>query len=344
MEKTGNNHSTEINIEGFKIDIGYLIKNDLMPEYFNHPLIVQWDITRKCNFKCLHCYNNSGKQLSNELTHKQKISVAKQIVEAKIYRMCISGGEPILNKSFWEIAKILKKGHVMAGTITNGWFLNYENVKLYTKYFHPIFVSIDGVKPKTHDYIRGVKGSWERAIKACKLITKNKGMLSLATTVFPLNINEIEDIIDLAYNLNALEIRFDEVRLLGRAIAHTKKLKLTEEQSLNLKKIILDKQKEYIGKLQIDILPTNLYSYSMASANIPPMFLYISPTGTCAPDSCLPFSGGSLKNKSLNEVWDKLKTIHKNKKYLKQSLSVKTGKDFIKMSKIPYLNGELHDR
>ena len=88
--------TNEMDVEGFKIQIDQLIEEKIVPDYFNTPLIGLWEITRECNLNCIFCYNSSGKKLSNELTHEQKINVAKQIVDAKIYRMCISGGEPIL--------------------------------------------------------------------------------------------------------------------------------------------------------------------------------------------------------------------------------------------------------
>jgi MoaA/NifB/PqqE/SkfB family radical SAM enzyme len=333
----------EINIQGFKIRIDDLKKEKLMPEYFNTPLVGVWEITRECNLRCVFCYNNSGKKLPNELTHDQKINVAKQIVDAKIYRMCISGGEPILSPSFWDIAKIFKDGKILCNTITNGSYVNEENISSYTKYFSNIQVSLDGSSQKTHDTLRGKKGSWEKAVEACKLIRNNKGYFSIATVVTPINLNEIEQIIDLAYNLGASLVRIDEARFIGRAATKTGVLKLSRKQVDKLTKIVKEKKNEYEGKMNIDILPKIQYSYVRGFAKIPPEAIYISPVGVCSIDPILPFSGGSLKEKSLKEIWNELKTSHKNRDFINYSLKVKTGRDFEKLNKIPYVNGELHD-
>jgi len=114
----------EIDIEGFKIQMEQRKKEKIMPDYFNTPLVGLWEITRACNLRCIFCYNDSGKKLSNELAHEQKINVAKQIVDAKIYRMCISGGEPILSPSFWDIAKIFKDGRIFHYFCNNLNFCN----------------------------------------------------------------------------------------------------------------------------------------------------------------------------------------------------------------------------
>ena len=333
----------EINIQGFKIQIDDLIKEKLIPEYFNTPLIGQWEITRECNLRCIFCYNNSGKKLPNELTHDQKINVAKQIVDAKIYRMCISGGEPILSPSFWDIAKILKEGKILCNTITNGWYVNEENAPLYTKYFDHIQVSLDGRTKETHDKMRCKKGSWENVVNACKLISSG-GKFSIATVVTPINLHEIEELIDFAYSLGAMDIQIDEAKYTGRAATKIDTITLSKKQVSELINIVKKKKNEYNKKaMNIDIMPKTQYNYVRGFAEIPPVSIYISPTGTCAVDPVLPFSGGSLKEKSLKEIWNELKTIHKNKDFINYSLKIKTGKDFQNLNKIPYANGELHD-
>jgi len=335
----------EIDIEGFKIHISSLKEENLIPEYFRAPLIAQWEITRACNLRCVFCYNNSGKKHPNELTYEQKINVAKQIIDEKIYRLCISGGEPILDESFWDLAKIFKNGNVLCNTITNGWEVNSETAPLYTKYFSSIQISLDSSNEKIHDKLRGRRGSWRRAVNACKLIVENKGHLMVSTVVTPFNIGEVSELIDLSYKLGAANHRLDEAMLLGRAAKNKDSVALTKKQYVDLSNIVKEKKKQYEkSRFFIDLLPKTKYSYIAASAKIPPLLMYISPTGTCAIDSDMPFSGGSLKEKTLKEIWDVLKTSHKNKEFIRQSLKVKTKKDFTKLDEIPYLKGELHDQ
>jgi MoaA/NifB/PqqE/SkfB family radical SAM enzyme len=337
--------SNDINIDGFKIKIDDFIEEKILPDHFNSPFIGQWEITRECNLRCIFCYNNSGEKHSNELTHEQKINVANQIVDEKIYRMCISGGEPILCESFWDIAKILKQGNIFCNTITNGWFVNEENSSLYANYFKSIQISLDGRKKDTHDKLRGKKGSWEKAVNACRLIKEAGGRISIATVVNPINLSELEELIDFTYSLGATDMRLDEVIFTGRASNRTyDDISLSEKQSSQLEKIIKNKKNEYNEKMfNVDIVPKTQYNYVRGFAKIPPLSIYISPTGTCAIDPVLPFSGGSLKEKNLKEIWNELKTIHKNKDFINYSLKIKTGKDFKNIDNIPYAKGELHD-
>ena len=56
------NQIEEIDVDGFKIRLKDLTKNNIIPEYFNAPLLILWELTRECNLKCIQCYNNSYKK------------------------------------------------------------------------------------------------------------------------------------------------------------------------------------------------------------------------------------------------------------------------------------------
>ena len=45
------------------------------------PLVVSLDVTSACNYRCLHCYNNSGEKSCDELTDEEIFDVAEQIAE-----------------------------------------------------------------------------------------------------------------------------------------------------------------------------------------------------------------------------------------------------------------------
>ena len=336
----------EIDVEGFKIRISDLIQNRLLPQYFKAPLVGLWEITRACNLSCIHCYNNSGKKLSTELTHSQRLDVAQQIVDAKIMRVCLSGGEPILSKSFWDVAEKLKQGKVMCNTITNGWFIDQEIAKKFSKYFKNIQVSIDGATAKTHDKIRGKKGSFDRAVNAVKSLIENGVNVSICFTINSINANELDKVIELADSLGAFIFRTDRVRFLGRAAINQNKYNFypSDEQIKTMNKTIIENKKKYENKMIIEYFSDSVRAYTDLITNIPNYNIYISPSGRCAPDSMIPFSGGSLKEKSLLEIWDELKNCNSNPKYAKLVNQIKTNQDFLKLPVVPYVGGELHDK
>jgi MoaA/NifB/PqqE/SkfB family radical SAM enzyme len=234
----------------------------------------------------------------------------------------------------------------MCNTITNGWFINEDVAKRFSNYFKYVQVSIDGVKPETHDKIRGKKGSFKRAVNACKYLIDNGVTVSVCFTVNSLNAFEVDDAIELSNDIGASIFRTDKIRLLGRAAINQNKFGFypTNEQIDFMDRIIHEKRKQYENKMIIEYFSDSVRAYTDLITNIPNYILYISPSGRCAPDSMIPFSGGSLKDASLIDNWNGLKLCYKNIKYVDIVNQIKTNQDFLKLPEIPYVKGELHDK
>src|SRR5690606_24498518 len=61
------------------------------PQWFAAPLMVVWNITRACNLKCRHCYEDaSGAPRENELTLEEKIGVVDQMGDAGVPFLAIA--------------------------------------------------------------------------------------------------------------------------------------------------------------------------------------------------------------------------------------------------------------
>lgn len=123
-------------------------------------------ITANCMFHCQMC----------DFWHHQYIDPdldlikywIKELADFGIKHIAIGGGEPFLRKDLVDIVKEIKKYKIQCSLTTNGWLIGQVT-------FPPVDsceISIDGATPETHDKIRGVKGSWERAINAIKIAQK----------------------------------------------------------------------------------------------------------------------------------------------------------------------------
>ena len=257
----------------------------------------------------------------------------------------MSGGEPILCESFWDVAEILNTGKVMVSTITNGWLVNDKNADLYSKYFKFVQVSIDGASPRVHDSIRGEKGSYERAVNACRYLVDNGVKLFISCVATSINAHETGELIDKSYDLGATSFRIDKVRFTGRAACNSKKFNLypSKKQVSKIEKIIQKKKEEYGKEMNIDYFTDSVRAYNDYLLHVPNYLFYISPSGRCAPDSMIPFSGGSLKEKPLKEIWTDLRCCNKNTDYIKVISKIRSNEDYLKLPSIPYVGGELHD-
>lgn len=212
------------------------------------PLRITWDITKKCNLFCLHCYNRSGSS-DNELNLQEIKKILKNIIESDIFIVTLSGGEPLLKKELWFILEILNDNGIKTNLITNGTLLDEKISEKLSKYVSDVQISIDGLK-KTHDHQRGVEGTFDRAIQGCKYLIDNGVHVSLNTVITKNNMKEISDIIELSLNLNVDAYRVTRFIPMGRGMEH-RDLLLSPKEFKTVFEYLLKKRKELKGKLNI---------------------------------------------------------------------------------------------
>lgn len=160
-----------------------------MPQNFLDLHIVDF-----CQLNCKHCYLNKG----NSVMPLDMIrSICTDFLQTAFplpqSTIILSGGDPLLHPNFIAACNIVRKlnGHVAMST----------NGILIPKYVHTfqkndgIQVSVDGDE-KAHDFIRG-KGSYEKAVRALKLLDEHKIRHSIAFTINQMNKHCVDHIIDL---------------------------------------------------------------------------------------------------------------------------------------------------
>src|SRR3990172_4989675 len=114
------------------------------------PFLVVWDFTHKCNLNCKHCYSNSGTVLEYELTTKEALDIVDQLADAGVTALAFSGGEPLIRKDFFEVARHAVKRGLYVSVATNGTLLTKENVKkLKQTGVNYVEVSVDGGTAQT---------------------------------------------------------------------------------------------------------------------------------------------------------------------------------------------------
>ena len=132
-----------------------------------------WSITGACNFKCRHCYMEAPCHRQCDISTDEAKRMIQQLSECGIYRVKITGGEPLLRKDFWQLIDELQHNHIVVDEIyTNGWFIT-ENVLRGFKergLTPTINMSYDGLE--CHDWMRRVVGAEQAVIQAFKLCDK----------------------------------------------------------------------------------------------------------------------------------------------------------------------------
>lgn len=158
------------------------VNNNQYYRYYDNRFVrsVFWSITGRCNFRCRHCFMDAPEGALGELTHEQAIHLIDQMAECGVLRVDLTGGEPFVRQDFWKLIERIQYNQITIGQVyTNGWLLTPSVLDEFEKRnLKPeISISFDGVG--WHDWMRGVSGAEEAAVKALRLC-KERG--------FPVNV------------------------------------------------------------------------------------------------------------------------------------------------------------
>ncbi len=139
------------------------------PIQVHAPFLVVWNFTYTCNLRCKHCYSESGNVSKLELSTEEAMKVVDQIADFGVTSLAFSGGEPLMRKDFFEVARHAVDAGLYVSLATNGTLLNEDNVrKLKEVGLHYVEVSLDGADAKTHDFFRGKTGAFNQTLQGLK--------------------------------------------------------------------------------------------------------------------------------------------------------------------------------
>lgn len=207
------------------------------------PIRVYMEMTNKCNLRCKHCFNSSGKPFKNELSIDEWIKVMEGIRKDYTFDVRVSGGEITVMPGWYEILKAGKNQGLSVSCNTNGVYDNPEDI--YKKFdelnLEQITFSLDGDR-EHHDYIRG-KGTFDKIVTSMKEL-KNRGhSLRINTVTLKGTENSIDVLLELASQY-CEEINFFYMRLFGRAVQMADKI-LGPDELVAIANIIASKRKKY---------------------------------------------------------------------------------------------------
>lgn len=273
------------------------------------PHQITFDITNKCNLRCLHCYNSSGENFvsENELSDEEVIEFIEDISKLHLYNFCFCGGEPLLRKDLMlKCAKILKENNTShISMVTNGIFMTEETaLQLKACGIQKIQVSLDGSDASTHDRLRNKEGCFDKAIAAIKILRKVGIMPNIAFTPTAFNIHQFKEVHTLLRNLGVIsgDFRTQPLMLLGRANKNLESIKPTNMQYRTLVKEIDEMKK-------LDLKPIPQWGdpvdhlIRFGTGNWCVNFANIRANGDIVVSPYLPLVVGNIRKHSFNDYW-----------------------------------------
>jgi radical SAM protein with 4Fe4S-binding SPASM domain len=173
----------------------------------NIPISVSFELTYRCNQKCLFCYQPSPHSSKGEMGTEKVKDVLRQLAREGTLFLSLTGGEPLARPDFWEIARYAGSLKFALTLQTNGTLIDSSAAeKLREIGFFQAHISLLGATKATHDKLAGMDGAFRRARMAVGLL-KEKGITVLTkTTIVKENAGELGEIQAIAEELGATPV------------------------------------------------------------------------------------------------------------------------------------------
>lgn len=207
-----------------------------------HPVVV-WNVTRRCNLKCVHCYAHAKDiAFDNELTTGQGKELIDDLSAFGSPVMLFSGGEPLVRKDLPELAAYAVEKGMRAVISTNGTLITPKMARTLKEIgLSYVGISLDGMQ-EINDRFRGVKGAFRSALEGIKNSQDAGIKVGLRFTVNKFNVEEIPKIFQLLEEMDIPRVCFYHLVYAGRGTEMIKE-DLSHEGTRAALDLIIDETK-----------------------------------------------------------------------------------------------------
>ena len=281
------------------------------------PHVVAWNLTKRCNLECAHCYIAAGPRESaaGELDTAACLDIVDQLLAVNPAPMLIlSGGEPLLRGDLAEIAQYASANGATVVVGTNGTLLTDERIAgLKNAGVSGVAVSVDSLRPSYHDNFRHGRGALADVQAALVRLTAARLDFIIQTTVTRGNRTELERLVAWSAEQGAVAFNCYFLVPTGRGAS------LTDLSPIDTEAVLADLaqwQREYRGRMMVRAkCAPHFMRHVYATDPDSPILNYetrcpcgtqycrITPDGKVTPCPYLPEVAGDLRLQSFAEIW-----------------------------------------
>ncbi len=206
--------------------------------------VVVWNMTQRCNLKCVHCYAKAVTEDGTDPISTQQAKVMiDDLAQFGAPVMLFSGGEPLVRQDLPELAKYATSKGMRAVISTNGTLIDRNMAKILKEVgLSYVGVSLDGGE-EVHDAFRGVKGSYKKALQGLDYCREEGIKVGLRFTINKRNAVEVPKIFELMKEREIPRVCFYHLVYSGRGSELIKE-DLTHQETREMVDLIMDKTRE----------------------------------------------------------------------------------------------------
>lgn len=262
--------------------------------YWRHFYIfkMHMELTYRCNFRCVHCYNTTHKGAEKEMNLEEWDRTLKQLAELGCYLLTFTGGEVFVRKDALEILRLAGNRGFTFRISTNGSLIDEKIVRQLEEirpFLQGIDVSFYGADSQAHDTLSHSSGAHEKTLKAVRMLAEAKmGVLAKFITMR----GNFEGIPEFENTMRKYGIKY--------AISTESLIPRTDGNTSPLMQLLTDEQYKQLLATQ------NVAAGAGASQACKPGHVRgaITPDGFVSPCEWLTdMKLGNLREKPLQEIW-----------------------------------------
>jgi heme b synthase len=303
---------------------------------------IAWEITRKCNLKCIHCRSSSEIEVKGhpDFSTEEAFRIIDDITSYAKPVIVLSGGEPLVRRDVFEIANYGTDKGLRMCLATNGTLVTDDVCdKMKASGIKIVSLSLDGSTEDIHDDFRNQRGAFAGTINAAGLFKKHGIEFIINSSFTKRNQEEIPKVYNLAKELGATAWYMFMIVPTGRGEELMNELISKDDYEEILEwhyrmekdekdmlvrptcaphyyRVVLQKSKEEGTKLERRTLK---FSTGGAKGCIAGQLIaLIDVDGNVLPCSYFPKPAGNIKKESLKEIWENsalFKELRDFKKY-----------------------------
>ena len=181
-----------------------------------------FELTQRCNENCIHCGSRCGENTPEELPTEAYIRLLDKVASdfaGQLPMICVTGGEPLLRRDFFEIVEHAHRLGFSWGMTSNGTLITKDVAKrLKEAGMATVSISLDGTKDY-HDMFRRSPNAFERTVEGLRnLLEQGFEDVQATTVVTKQNLGSLEELFQVLYDIDVDSWRLLAIEPIGRAL------------------------------------------------------------------------------------------------------------------------------
>lgn len=275
------------------------------------PLNVHFDLTYRCNERCVHCYLDHDDH--GELSTAEIVGVLEQLAESGTLFLTLSGGEIFLRRDLFEVLGSARELGFDISLKTNAILVDETRARRLRELgVRKVQISVYSDEAAVHDAITKVKGSLERTLAAIRLLKAEGLPVKIACPLMTQNLSSYGGVLRLADELGVPYVI--DMTITPKLDGDKSVLSLRSSgaelfpilQSVSCSEARpgasdFSSAPQFVGSVASSGLEGAAYDDLPCSAGH--NSCYISPYGDVFPCVQMPLPTGNLRRESFAEIW-----------------------------------------